>query len=164
MVKKIALCSVVLVMALLLWQWLFPSEEEKIRRQFKNLAVQVSKKQEESAVIMALKMKKIQQSLAPSCAIIMEERNFRQSFAPSDISRFLIAFRNYFPNLEASFSDLNVTIQENKAHLEATITLKSNASGDQEALLENHLIHFQLDKGEEQWHIINASLPPALAR
>ena len=164
MVKKIIGGAAAALLLWLVWYYFFPSEEEKIRRQLHELAELVSKEAPESGVNMALKIRQIQDHLAPEIQVVLEEHERRYQFAPADISRPLIAFRNRYQQLQASFHDIEVTIADEQTQVAATCYLQVSSLEQPQPRNEAHLLQLTLSSGEERWLIHQVHLPPALSR
>ncbi|MEN8141533.1 MAG: hypothetical protein ABFR97_09955 [Thermodesulfobacteriota bacterium] len=167
MVKKLIIALVLALAASLAWHWFFPSEEEKIRRQFREMAKLTSKEADESGLEMALKVRQLQEQLAPDVTIIVAEaeEERRYELKRTETGRPLIAFRNGFSSLRVSFHDMEVTITgQQQAQVSATLLLQTRLSAGEEPGSEAHLINCHLSPGAEGWLMERLTLPPALTR
>ena len=131
--------------------YFFPSEERKIKRQFRSLAEWVSKEAGENPITMAYKIKKIETLFDGRCEFGIPQYSFSGSFTPEEIIGYVTRGRISFSKLHIKFFDLQIVFPERemaKVTLTAKVTGKSNTG---EQIDEAHELESLLKKAGKEW-------------
>lgn len=149
--KYIIIGALVVVIGIGLALYFFPSEEKKIRKQFRLLAEWVSKDSGENTFTMAYKIKNIGTLFDGTCEFKVPIYSFSGSYTPEEISGYAARGRLSFSQLYLKFYDLNIAFPERglaKVTLTAKLTGKSNVG---EYIDEAHELESLLKKVENKW-------------
>ena len=149
--KNIVIGAVVLVIGIGVTLYLFPSEEKKVKKQFRLLAEWVSKEPGENTITMAFKVKNVGTLFDGACEFKIPSYSFAGSYTPEEISGYAANGRLYCSQLHLKFYDLVVDFPEKgmaKVTLTAKLTGKSNAG---EYIDEIHELESILRKIEKKW-------------
>src|SRR4030042_1718274 len=131
--------------------YLFPSEEKKVKKQFRLLSEWVSKEQGESPITMVYKIKNIGALFDGTCEFNIPAYSFSGTYTPEEISSYAAQGRLSFSQLDLKFYDLDIVFQEKriaKVTLTAKVTGKSSSG---EYLNEAHELESLLKKVEKRW-------------
>jgi hypothetical protein len=149
--KNIIIGAVALLIGIGVTFYLFPSEEKKVKKQFRLLAEWVSKEPGENAITMAFKVKNVSTLFDRTCEFKIPSHSFSGSYTPEEISGYAANGRLYCSELRLKFYDLIVDFPEEgmaKVTLTAKLTGKSNAG---EHIDETHELEAILRKTERKW-------------
>ena len=149
--KYIIMGALVVVIGILAAIYFFPSEEKKIRKQFRLLAEWVSKDPGENTFTMAYKIKNIGTLFDGTCEFKIPVYSLSGSYTPEEISSYAVQGRLSFSQLYLKFYDLDIVFQEKgiaKVTLTAKLTGKSNVG---EYIDEAHELESLLKKVEKRW-------------
>jgi hypothetical protein len=149
--KPIILWGLVTVIGIGVVLYLFPSEEKKIKKQFRLLAEWVSKEAGENPITMAYKIKKIETLFDGMCEFGISLYSFSGSYTPEEITGYAARGRLSFSQLHVKFYDLKIAFPERgiaKATLTAKVTGKSNGG---EHIDEAHELESLLKKVGKGW-------------
>jgi len=149
--KNIIIAALVLTIGIGGLLYLFPSEEKKVKKQFRLLAEWVSKDPGESTMTMAFKVKNVGTLFGKICEFKIPSYSFSGSYTPEEISSYAANGRLYCSELHLKFYDLVVDFPEKgmaKVTLTAKLTGKSNAG---EYIDETHELESILRKTEKKW-------------
>jgi len=149
--KKIIIGALVLVIGIGVAIYFFPSEEKKIKKQFRLLAEWVSKEAGENTFTMAYKIKNIGTLFDGTCEFKVPVYSFSGSYTPEEISSYAARGRLFCSQLYLKFYDLVITFPEEglaKVTLTAKLTGKLNVG---EYIDETHELESVLKKIEKKW-------------
>ena len=149
--KYIIIGALVVVAGIGVALYLSPSEEKKVKKQFRLLAEWVSKEQGESPITMAYKIKNIGALFDGTCEFNIPAYSLSGSYTPEEISSYAAQGRLSFSQLDLKFYDLDIVFQEKriaKVTLTAKVTGKSSSG---EYLNEAHELESLLKKVEKRW-------------
>ena len=149
--KNIIIGALVVVIGIGVTIYFFPSEEKKIKKQFRLLAEWVSKDPGENTFTMAYKVKNISTLFDGTCEFKIPVYSFSGSYTPEEISGYAARGRLFCSQLYLKFYDLVIVFPEKgvaKVTLTAKLTGKSNVG---EYIDETHELEFVLKKIEKRW-------------
>jgi hypothetical protein len=149
--KNIIIGALVVVIGIGVTIYFFPSEEKKIKKQFRLLAEWVSKDPGENTFTMAYKVKNIGTLFDGTCEFKIPVYSFSGSYTPEEISGYAARGRLFCSQLYLKFYDLVIVFPEKgvaKVTLTAKLTGKSNVG---EYIDETHELEFVLKKIEKRW-------------
>jgi len=149
--KNIVIGALVVVIGIGVTIYFFPSEEKKIKKQFRLLAEWVSKDSGENTFTMAYKVKNIGTLFDGTCEFEIPVYSFSGSYTPEEISGYAARGRLFCSQLYLKFYDLVIVFPEKgvaKVTLTAKLTGKSNVG---EYIDETHELEFVLKKIEKRW-------------
>ncbi len=162
--KKIVVAGAVLLVAGLCWFLFHFSDQEVIKRKFAATAIALGKEGEENPIMLALKMKPVQDFIAPACEITVPERNYREVLDPGLVIRYLIMYRSRQVDLQVALDEILVDIQgKGRAEVSALVHVTGNHNRP-DFFDEIHRVKFSLQKQEKKWLVRKATLPDALVR
>lgn len=146
------------------WLFYYFSDKEVIKRQFIALAKEIGKEGKETPIVIALKMKPVNEFLAQGCEVAVPERSYLKVMEPGLIIRYLIIYRDRHTTLLVAIEDLIINIpSKGQAELNASVHLSGNTS--QAVFFEEmHRVEFSLHKADKKWLIHKITLPEALVR
>lgn len=163
MPKKILLIAIVLVAALAGWLCYYFSDKMVIRRQFAELAQDLTKEEQEQPIPMALKMGKLKAMLAPTCQAAVPEKGYAEELEQGLVLQYVIYYRSRYTRLTVHLDDPQITIPaKGQAVVQVMAHLQRQLPGRMEPPLENHPVELSLRKGDERWLIQKAVLPASL--
>ncbi len=153
MVKYKPIIAGTLIVVAGIWTvlYLFPSEEKKVRKQFRLLAEWVSKEPGESPMTMAYKINNIGGLFDGVCQFNIPASSFSGTYMREEISAYVSSGRLSLSQLDLKFYDLDITFPEEgvaKVTLTARVTGKSSRG---ESLDEAHELESVLKKVEKKW-------------
>jgi hypothetical protein len=149
--KNIIIGALVVVIGIGVTIYFFPSEEKKIKKQFRLLAEWVSKDPGENTFTMAYKVRNIGTLFDGTCEFKIPVYSFSGSYTPEEISGYAARGRLFCSQLHLKFYDLVIAFPEMgiaKVTLTAKLTGKSNVG---EYIDETHELEFVLKKIEKRW-------------
>jgi hypothetical protein len=149
--KYIIVGAMILVIGLWVAIYFFPSEEKKIKKQFRLLAEWVSKDPGENTFTMAYKIKNIGTLFDGTCEFNLPVYSFSGNYTPEEISSYAAQGRLSFSELNLKFYDFDIAFLEKaiaKVTLTAKLTGKSNVG---EYIDETHELESVLKKIEKKW-------------
>jgi hypothetical protein len=149
--KNIIIGALVVVIGIGVTIYFFPSEEKKIKKQFRLLAEWVSKDPGENTFTMAYKVRNIGTLFDGTCEFKIPVYSFSGSYTPEEISGYAARGRLFCSQLNLKFYDLVIVFPEKgvaKVTLTAKLTGKSNVG---EYIDETHELEFVLKKIEKRW-------------
>ena len=149
--KTIVIGGLLVVIGIGVLLYCFPSEEKKIKKQFRLLAGWVSKEPGENPITMAYKIKNMETLFDGMCEFEIPFYSFSGSYKPEEISGYATHGRLSFSQLHLKFYDLTIVFPEKgmaKVTFTANVTGKSNAG---ESIDEAHELETLLRKVEKKW-------------
>ncbi len=141
----IAILGSVVVMAA------FPSEEKKVKKQFRLLSEWVSRSPEENAFTMLQKMRNVGSLFDRHCELKTDYPSLSGSYTPEEISTYVGSAHSHVSRLDLTFYDLQIAFPEKevaKATLTARLTGRSTAG---ERMDETRELECLLKKIEKKW-------------
>jgi len=163
MPKKILLIAIVLAAPLAGWLCYYYSDKMVIRRQFAELAQDLSKEEQEQTIQMALKMGRVKNMLAPTCQAAVPEKGYAEELEQGLVLQYVIYYRSRYTRLTVQVDDLQIIISaKGQAVVHVTAQLQRHLPGRLEPPLESHPVELSLLKGDERWLIQKAVLPASL--
>jgi hypothetical protein len=132
-------------------RYLFPSEEKKVKKQFRLLANWVSKDHGESPITMAYKIKNIGTLFDGTCEFNIPAYSFSGTYTREEVSSYVSSGRLSMSQLDLKFYDLHIVFPD---HETAEVTLTAKATGKSskgEAINEAHELESILKKIEKRW-------------
>ncbi len=129
----------------------FPSEEKKIRKQFRLLSEWVSKSQEENAFVLLQKMRSVGSLFDEHCELRTDYPSLSGSYTREEISTYVGSARSHVSRLDLTFYDLQITFPEKEA---AKVTLTARLTGWStagEQMDEIRELECRLKKIEKKW-------------
>jgi len=151
-VKKHPVIAVlVFILSVLAVLTLFPSEEKKVRKQFKALSNVVSKEPRESVFTTARKAKEIVPLFDENCELVIPADSVSAFFSRGEITSYVIRGRTQFSDLSLTFVDLSITFPDpGTAKVVLTAKLKGNVvNGDR--MDETREVKSTLKKIKRKW-------------
>ncbi len=149
--KSIIAGALVVVAGIGVALYLFPSEEKKVKKQFRLLAEWVSKEPGESPITMAYKIKNIGTLFDETCEFNIPTYSFSGTYTLQEISSYASTVRLSLSQLDLKFYDL-VILFPDKGIAKVTLTAKvTGKSGSGETLNEAHEVESLLKKIEKKW-------------
>jgi hypothetical protein len=151
-VKKHPVIAVlVFILSVLAVLTLFPSEEKKVRKQFKALSNVVSKEPRESVFTTARKAKEIVPLFDENCELVIPADSVSAFFSRGEITSYVIRGRTQFSDLSLTFVDLSITFPERgTAKVVLTAKLKGKVvNGDR--MDETREVQSTLKKIKRKW-------------
>ncbi|MFB3884608.1 MAG: hypothetical protein ACE144_05235 [Thermodesulfobacteriota bacterium] len=131
--------------------YLFPSEEKKVKKQFRLLAEWVSKEQGENPITMAYKIKNIGTLFDGTCEFDIPAYSFSGTYTREEVSGYASSGRLSMSQLDLKFYDLHIVFPDRQT-AEVTLTAKvTGKSGRGEAIHEAHELVSVLKKIEKRW-------------
>jgi len=131
--------------------YLFPSEEKKVKKQFRLLSEWVSKEQGESPITMVYKIKNIGALFDGTCEFNIPAYSFSGTYTPQEISSYTSSGRFSMSQLDLKFYDL-VILFPDKGIAKVTLTAKvTGKSSSGETINEAHELESLLKKIEKKW-------------
>ena len=143
---------------------LFPTRERQVRHKLKALAGWASKDGNEGQLATAMKARDADRFFAPKCEWSTEGEELSGTLSPSDIGRFMFAYRSHWRNISLKFYDVQVEFPEHSAaNVTATVLLRGESeSGDD--LNETHEVTCALEKGDGGWKITKVTVVQVLKK
>ena len=149
--KKIIIPIVIAVVGIWAIAYFFPSEEKKVRKQFRLLAEWVSKDPGENTLTTVYKIKHVGTLFDTRCELKVPVYSFSGNYTADEISGYAAQGRLASSQLYLKFYDLDILFPEEgtaRVTLTARLTGKLNA-GD--TIDETHEVESVLKKVEKKW-------------
>ena len=149
--KNIIIIAVVLAIALGGWYVRYFSDKAVIKRKLTGVALNLNKEEAETAMQIALKMRNVQNILAPGCLVIVPEQKYEESLERDMIIRYLIYHRNLYNLITVSFEDMLIDIPTaGKAMVQTTVRILKIA--DQPDPVETLAqVEISMEKVDKEW-------------
>ncbi len=148
------IAGLVLVIGILAAWYLLPSEEKKVKKQFRLLSQYVSKEPGEDLFSMANRIQNMGQLFAETCEFKIEDDplySLSGDYTRDEVKGYALRARSYFSDLSLKFEDLKVEFPQKgmaKVQLTGRLTGKSTTG---EALDEARELGCVLRKIEKKW-------------
>jgi hypothetical protein len=149
--RSIIVGALIVVVGIWVVLYLFPSEEKKVKKQFRLLAEWVSKEPGESPITMVYKIKNIGTLFDGTCEFKIPAYSFSGNYTPEEISGYASSGRLSLSQLDLKFYDLDIAFPDKgiaKVTLTARVTGKSSSG---EYIDEAHELESLLKKIEKKW-------------
>lgn len=162
--KRIIFALLFLTIAVFVGVRVFPSEEKRVRKQFKSLSKWVSKAPNESPIASAARVQKLRTLFADNCRLETHISWFSGSFTGEELSGLIARARLQFSRLSLTFYDLSVEFLGDET---ARVTVTARAEGtttDGEAVDESHELECLLGKTDGRWLFREAKVVQVLER
>lgn len=162
--KRIIIALLFLTIAIVVGVRVFPSEEKKVRKQFKSLSKWVSKSPGENPITSATRVQKLRMLFAENCRLETHISWFSGSFTDEELASLIARARFEFSRLSLTFYDLNVEFSGDES---ARVTVTARAKGtttDGEAVDESHELECLLGKTDGRWLFREAKVVQVLER
>jgi hypothetical protein len=153
MVKKryLLIGAVMVILGIVLAITLFPSEEKRVKKQFRLLSEWVSKSPEENAFTLLQRMKNIGTLFDMQCELKVPDQSLSGTYTREEISTYAGSARSHVSQLDLKFYDLQVVFPEkevSKVTLTARLTGLSTAG---ERMDETRELECLLRRIEKKW-------------
>jgi hypothetical protein len=163
--KPVIITLSFVVIGVLIYFFIFQSEERKIIKRFKSFSQTASKRAEDSQLIVAGKSKKISKFFAQTCQIEAQEYNVSKNYSQADIHAVAYQVLNRYLELELKFIDLTVDIPEKGiAKVVSTARIIGKVKNGQEYLEDSYEINCRLEKIEDEWFFVKFELVDVLKK
>lgn len=131
-------------------------EARAVKKQLRSLAKEMTWTPNENELEFALRIRHVQEKIAPSCQVDIPSYNVSQTVLQKDITAYLSIARNYYRNLSVDLKDLKIeSVQVPQAHAIATAYVKATDAYDKR---NDHALalEFNLQKVEKKWLVTEA--------
>jgi hypothetical protein len=151
-VKKHPVIAVLLlILGVLAVLILLPSEERKVKKQFKALSNVVSKEPGESVFTTARKAQEIVPLFDENCELIMPVDSVSAYFSRGEITSYVIRGRSRFSDISLRFVDLSITFPERGTAKVALTAKLSGKAVNGDRLDETREVKSTLKKIKRKW-------------
>jgi ketosteroid isomerase-like protein len=150
-IKYLLIAALIVILGIVMVITVFPSEEKRVKKQFRLLSEWVSKSTEENAFTMLQRMKDIGSLFDAHCELKVPDQSFSGSYSREEISTYAGSARSQVSQLDLKFYDLQVVFPEKevaKVTLTARLTGRSTAG---ERMDETRELECLLRKIEKKW-------------
>ncbi len=153
MVKKkfLFIVGLMVILGIMLAIAFFPSEEKRVKKQFRLLSECVSKSPEENAFTLLQKMKNIGSLFNANCELKTDYPSLSGSYTREEISTYAGSARSHVSQLDLRFYDLQVIFPEKEV---AKVTLTARLTGTStagERMDETRELECFMKKIEKKW-------------
>jgi len=131
-------------------------EARAVKKQLRSLAKEMAWTPNENELEFALRIRHVQEKIAPSCQVDIPSYNVSQTVLQKDITAYLSIARNYYRNLSVDLKDLKIeSVQVPQARAIATAYVKATDAYDKR---NDHALalEFNLQKVEKKWLVTEA--------
>jgi hypothetical protein len=149
--KNIIIGAMIVVVGVWVAVYFFPSEEKKIKKQFRLLAEWVSKDPGETILTTAYKIRNIGTLFDKTCEFEIPAYSFSGNYTLNEISEYAAQGRLLSSKLSLKFYDLAITFPEKGI---AKVTLTARLTGRLtvgDTIDESHELESLLKKTEKKW-------------
>ncbi len=150
-IKYLLIAALIVILGMVIVITAFPSEEKRVKKQFRLLSEWVSKSTEENAFTMLERMKEIGSLFDAHCELKVPDQSLSGSYTREEISTYAGSARSQVSQLDLKFYDLQVAFPEKdvaKVTLTARLTGRSTAG---ERMDETRELECFLRKIERKW-------------
>jgi hypothetical protein len=131
--------------------FLFPNEENRVKKRFTLLSERVSRSPEESSLTLLQKMKEIGNLFCEHCELTVPDQSLSGSYTREEISAYAGSGRSHFSQLDLKFYDLHIVFPEKEV---AKVTVTGRLTGKSttgEQVDEIRELECFLRKVENKW-------------
>lgn len=131
-------------------------EARAVKKQLRSLAKEMTWASGENELEFALRVKHVQEKIAPSCQVDIPSYNVSQTVLQKDIAAYLSIARSYYRKLSVDLKDLKIqSIHNPRAHAIATAYVKAIDAYDKR---NDHALALEvnLQKIEKKWLVTEA--------
>ncbi len=151
MKKYLIFAGLIVIAGVLVTIALIPSEEKRVRKQFRLLAEWVSKSPEENAFTMFQKMKNIGTLFDERCEMKVPDQSLSGSYTREEISTYAGSARSHLFQLDLNFYDLRIVFPETEiARVDLTARLTGRSAAG-ERVDETRELECVLRKIDKKW-------------
>lgn len=162
--KTIVITVVAAVIGIAAFMVFSQSEEAKIKKQFKVLSEQFTKKRSESKLTSAAKAKRIKRLFAKTIGLQIPQYSIAKELDRRDLPAYILVGRAKFSEVKLKFHDIMIDFQtSDKAKVSVTATLVGGIETN-EHIDEVHELECVLDKVEEDWFFRRIEVVEVLKR
>ena len=150
-IKYLFVAALIVILGIVMAITVFPSEEKRVKKQFRLLSEWVSKSTEENAITMLRRMKEIGSLFDAHCELKVPDPPLSGTYAREEVSTYAGNARSQVSQLDLRFYDLQVVFPEKevaKVTLTARLTGRSTAG---ERIDETQELECLLTKIEKKW-------------
>jgi hypothetical protein len=150
-IRYLLIGVLIVILGIVMAVTLFPSEEKRVKKQFRLMSEWVSKSAEENAFIMLQKMKNIGTLFDAHCELKVPDQSLSGTYTREEISTYAGSARSHVSQLDLKFYDFDIVFPEigvAKVTLTARLTGKSTAG---EQMDDTRELECLLKKIEKKW-------------
>jgi hypothetical protein len=150
-IKYLFVAALIVVLGIVIAIAALPSEEKRVKKQFRLLSEWVSKSTEENAFTMLQRMKEIGSLFDAHCELKVPDQSLSGSYTREEISTYAGSARSQVSELDLKFYDLQVAFPEKEV---AKVTLTARLTGRStvgERMDETRELECLLRKIEKKW-------------
>ena len=150
-IKYLFIAALIAILGIVIAITVFPSEEKRVKKQFRLLSEWVSKSPEENAFVMLQKMRDIGSLFDEHCELKTDYPSLSGSYTREEISTYAGSTRSHVSRLDLKFYDLQIVFPEKevaKVTLTARLTGRSTAGEQMDEVRE---LECRLKKIEKKW-------------
>jgi hypothetical protein len=150
-IKYLLIGLMLVVIGIVVAITLFPSEEKRVKKQFRLLSEWVSKSTEENAFTMLQRMKDIGSLFDAQCELKVPDQSLSGTYTREEISTYAGSARSHVSQLDLKFYDFDIAFPEKglaKVILTARLTGRSTAGEQTDDTRELECV---LKKIEKKW-------------
>jgi hypothetical protein len=150
-IKYLFIAALIAILGIVIAITVFPSEEKRVKKQFRLLSEWVSKSTEENAFTMLQRMKDIGSLFDAHCELKVPDQSLSGSYTREEISTYAGSARSHASQLDLRFHDLQIAFPEKevaKVTLTARLTGRSTAGEQMDEIRE---LECRLKKIEKKW-------------
>jgi hypothetical protein len=150
-IKYLFIAALIAILGIVIAITVFPSEEKRVKKQFRLLSEWVSKSTEENAFTMLQRMKDIGSLFDAHCELKVPDQSLSGSYTREEISTYAGSARSHASQLDLRFYDLQIAFPEKevaKVTLTARLTGRSTAGEQMDEIRE---LECRLKKIEKKW-------------
>ena len=155
--------AVLILCAAAYWVLKGTSEEEKVRKVLFQLTTLAEKPQGVRPTELAVKLKTLQTVFADSVSIDFGARKLSDTYTPRSLEPMLVSFRKHFVETTCSMSDVEITLQGDRANAVFACRFKG-VPRQGNRVDEVRDVSCQLVKRDQKWYIENISINDILER
>jgi hypothetical protein len=149
--KNIMIIAMTCIAGIIVFFWLYESDEAKIKKRFDILAEDAAKVADEKELAAAIKAKNISDLCAESFQIELPSYSISRMFPRSDISAHILAARAHYSDIAVKFYDIHIEFpEENIAEVTLTGSVEAKLTTG-ELVNEIHELQCTLTKIEKDW-------------
>jgi hypothetical protein len=136
---------------IIIFFWLFASDEAIIKKQFKNLADLVSADSDEHQLIVAANARKIGNMFAETCLFEIPSHSISRTYKRENIPAHVMAVRSQYSAISLKFYDLHISFPKESIAQAAVTAYVEAVRTSGEPILEAHEFVIRMKKLEKDW-------------